>query len=490
MVAAPLLGASAAFALGSRGRRWLVAVVISLMAMSTALTIDKLFVEGAYVHQVGGWVAPLGITWHIDGLTGVMLLLSVLVGSGVSVYSLAYFGCGDRDESHRERYFWPLWFFLWGALHAIFLTNDIFNWYVSLELSVLASVALITLSNHSAALTSGMRYLLLALCSSLLYLTGVALLYGEYGSLDLTGLAAVIEPTYLTRTAMALMTIGLMAKAALFPIHFWLPTAHASAPTPVSAVLSALVVKGGFYILLRMMTELWPPEMTITLAQGLGALGAAAILWGSYQAIRQQRLKLLIAYSTIAQIGYLFLMFPIMMTGWWSDTDLTSRAWAGGIYQVVSHGLAKASLFLAAGVLIHTRGRDDLQALRGLGERLPMTATAMAIAGISLIGIPPGAGFIAKWLLLTAAILSGQWIWVAVIIAGGLMAVAYLFRIYRPLLEPEDSLPFHKPSRIMESAALALAILSIGFGISALPLFELLNIGSPDILGAYLKGAG
>lgn len=488
LVVIPALAGALMFALGSRLRRLMVCSVITLMACAMAAVVYTLMIRGAYGHEIGGWIAPLGIVWQIDGLAAVMLGLSVLVGIGVSVYSLAYFG-DDPEEQHRATYFWPLWFFLWSALHALFLSADVFNWYVTLELSGLAAVALITLSNRPAALIGGMRYLLIALCASLFYLLGVALLYAEYGRLDIDGLSQIIQPSRISSLAMAMMTIGLVAKAALFPLHFWLPPAHANAPSPVSAVLSALVVKGGFFIMLRLMTDLWPSAMAYHLAQGLGLFGAIAILWGSIHAIRQSQLKPLIAYSTVAQLGYLFLMFPLMATGWGGETDWTSRAWAGGVYQAVSHGLAKASLFLAAGVLIHARGNDDLEGLRGLGERLPLTATALALAGISLMGMPPGAGFVAKWLLLHVALTSGQWLWVAAMIVGGLMTVGYLFRIYRRLLTNVDNPTFHRPSRWMEVSAFGLAVLSIVFGVSSLPLFAVLKIGANDLLGAYL-GAG
>ena len=489
LVAAPALAAALAFLLGDRARRTLVGVVTAVVAWAWCGVVRNLLRQGDYEHVIGGWPAPLGITWQVDGLAAVMIGLSVLTGIGVNVYSLAYFGA-DEEERHRARYFWPLWFFLWAALHALFLSRDIFNWYVTLELSGLAAVALITLSGKPEALTGGMRYLLLALCASLFYLLGIALLYAQFGVLDLDGLAAVLKPSLPASVAMGVMTFGLAIKAALFPMHGWLPPAHANAPSPVSAVLSALVVKGGFYILLRLMTELWSPVSAAALAQGLGVLGAGAIVWGSYHALRQARLKTLIAYSTVAQLGYLFLMFPLMAAGWGMDNDWASRAWAGGVYQAVSHGLAKASLFLAAGVLIHARGDDALEGLRGLGEKLPMTATAMALAGISLLGIPPGAGFIAKWLLLTVATASGQWWWAAVMVAGGLMAVGYLFRIFRRLLTQAEHPVFHRPSRWLEGAALGLAILSIGFGLSSLPLLEVLGVGADDIFRTYFGGRG
>ncbi len=486
LVAAPALCGAATFAFREDGRRPLVFITMIVIALSSVMTFAKLLIDGPYSHSIGGWVAPLGISWNIDGLSAAMILLTTLVGATISRYALEYFGSG-KDGQRQSAYFWPLWMFLWSGLYAIFLTADVFNWYVTLELSGLAAVGLITLSDKPQALTGGMRYLLIALCASLFYLLGVVLLYGEYGTLDLAGLAARITPSPVPRVAMALMTIGLIAKAALFPMHFWLPPAHANAPSPVSAALSALVVKAGFYILLRLHTTLWPEESALYLAYGLGSLGALAILWGSAQAIRQSRLKQLIAYSTVAQIGYLFIMFPLLHTPEGGDPRWAGYAWAGGVYQALSHGLAKASLFLSAGVIIHVCGNDRLDSLRGLGEKLPLTATAMALAGISLMGIPPGAGFIAKWLLLTASVSSGQWGWAVVMILGGLMAVGYLFRIYRRLLTSADVVLLHRPPPAMEAVALTLAVLALLFGLSAYPLFYLLRIGAPGALGAYLE---
>ncbi len=479
LVATPALAGAVAFAMPERGRRVLAFAVISIVLLAAALTLHKLLSVGPYSHVIGGWVAPLGITWRIDGLAGVMILLNALTGSAITFYSLSYFMQGEERQAQS---FWPLWYFLWGSLYAVFLSADVFNWYVTLELSGLAAVGLITLSDKKEALTGGMRYLLIALCASLFYLLGVVLLYGEYGTLDFAGLATRIQPSANTHIIVMLMTTGLIAKAALFPMHFWLPPAHGHAPSPVSAALSALVVKAALFILLRLHIEMWPVETTRALGFGLGTLGAAAILWGSAQAIRQSRLKLLIAYSTVAQIGYIFLMFPFMNTEW------ASMAWAGGVYQILSHGLAKAALFVAAGVIIHAAGDDKLESLRGLGEKMPITASAMALAGISLMGIPPGAGFIAKWLLLNASVASGQWGWAVVIIIGGLMAVGYMFRVYRRLLTTREVELLHRPTRRMECAALVLAILSLAFGLSSYPVFYVLRIGAPPGLGSYLEG--
>ncbi len=484
LVGFPALGAVVLAITAARGRRLVVGLTLAATLVALVMTLTRLLSVGAYEQDIGGWGAPLGIGWRIDGFAVLMLGLSVAVGIAVSIYSLAYFG-DEPGDRRRALFFWPLWFFLWSALHGLFLSRDLFNWYVTLELSGLAAVALIALSGRADALTGSLRYLLLALAASLLYLLGVVVLYSATGSLDLAQVAARLTPGPVALAAILLITAGLVVKSALFPAHFWLPSAHASAPSPVSAVLSALVVKGGFYILARTMTGLWPAAVADGVLLGLGWLGGAAVLWGSLLAIRQQHLKLVIAYSTVAQLGYLFMAFPFWMEG--VGEQVASRAWAGAAYQAVSHGLAKAALFLAAGVLIHARGRDDLDALRGLGAHLPVTATAMALAGISLMGIPPGAGFLPKWMMMTAAIQEGRILPIVVLITGGLLAVGYLFRIFRRLLAADDVVLAHPPPRILELAALGLAILSIVTGLSSLPILSLLRIGAPEGFAAYLE---
>ena len=271
--------------------------------------------QGAQRYAVGGWGAPLGIDLYADGLSLLMLMVTAVVGLGISVYSSGYF------NRNKAVHFWPLWLFLWAALNALFLSADIFNLYVTLELMGLAAVALVALAGGADALTAAMRYLLVSLLGSLFYLLGVALLYHSFGSVDIAILAQRMEPSPAVWAAVGLMSAGLLLKTALFPLHFWLPPAHASAPAPVSALLSALVVKASFYILLRLWLEIFPLSGA-TLGQLSGSARSDAVLWGGIQALRQTRLKLLIAYSTVAQLGYLFLAFPLA----------TSIAWKGALY--------------------------------------------------------------------------------------------------------------------------------------------------------------
>jgi formate hydrogenlyase subunit 3/multisubunit Na+/H+ antiporter MnhD subunit len=211
----------------------------------------------------------------------------------------------------------------------------------------------------------------------------------------------------------------------------------------------------------------------------LGAFGAAAILFGSVLALRQQRLKLIVAYSTIAQLGYLFLIFPL--AGGAGDMQpWSASAWTGGIYHALAHAPAKAAMFLAAGLLAQAVGHDRLEGLHGVARTLPITAFAFALAAVSLMGLPPSGGFTAKYLLLTAALAGQFWIWALVMMAGGLLAAGYLFRVLnRFLLEGDPERTLHPIPLRGQLIALVLALLSIAMGLISAGPYELLQIGRP-----------
>ncbi|MFW6235561.1 MAG: complex I subunit 5 family protein, partial [Desulfovibrionales bacterium] len=347
----------------------------------------------------------------------------------------------------------------------------------------LSSVALTTLSGRTPALTAALRYLVAAMVGSMVFLLGVVLLYGEYGMLDVPMLSEHIAPSLPTAAAFGLLLFGLLLKTALLPFHFWLPSAHGNATPPVSAILSGLVIKGSFYLILRVWFEVFRITITPGPALLLGMLGALAILWGSYQALRQKRLKLLVAHSTVGQIGYLFLLFPLTrpVPGLAGDPPWVLQAWTGGICQVVAHTAAKSAMFLAVGNIIHALGSDRIDSLREIAGRMPMTTFTLALSGVSLMGLPPSGGFVAKWMTLNAVISSGQWWWIPVIVAGGLLTAGYVFLMLSYAFTPAlESIELQPVPRIMESSALVLALLGILIGFRADELISLLQ-GSPMV---------
>jgi multicomponent Na+:H+ antiporter subunit D len=307
VIGLPLTYAMAAFLFGARAGRMLALPALGLSLLAAVGLAARVLMQGPQHHLVGGWGAPLGIGLHADGLACIMLLMTAAIGLFTGWYARHYFTRADSGAT----YFWPLAGFLLGAMNALYLSADVFNLYVTLELLGLAAVGLVALTGGAAALAAALRYLLAALAGSLFYLMGVALLYGAHGTLALAELGALVTPGPPAWTVIALMTLGLALKTALFPLHFWLPPAHGGAATPVSALLSALVVKASFYLLLRLWFEVFAPAVTMPAAQLLGVLGAGAILWGSWLALQQQKVKMIVAYSTVAQVGYLFLLFPL-----------------------------------------------------------------------------------------------------------------------------------------------------------------------------------
>lgn len=362
-----------------------------------------------------------------------------------------------------------------------------FNAYVGLEIMSMAAVALVLLARDRVAMTAGLRYLLSSLVGSLCYLMGVAMLYAAFGTLDMALLGERIEPGWPAWTSLGLVTVGLMLKTALFPLHFWLPPAHANAPTPVSAILSALVIKASFYLVLRLWFEVFRDVTTDGAVEGVGAIGAIAILWGSAQAIRQGRLKLLVAYSTVAQVGYLFLMIPLAMPspGASSGTlELNVVGWDGGMYQVISHAFAKAAMFLAAGTIIYALDNvDDIEGIAGFAARMPITTSAFALASVSLMGLPPSGGFVAKWLFMMASVENRQWWWSAVLIVGGLLTAIYLFKVLAKAFRPApEERTYRRVPRAMELPAMVLALVAFLMGVFASTVYELLEIGRGPLL--------
>ena len=452
-------------------------VLIGVLAFAAVVETSR---HGTVIHVPGGWVPPLGIVLRMDPLSVVFISLTALIGIFIGLYSQMYF---RTEEGAKVRFplFWPLWFFLWAGLNGLFLSNDIFNLYVTIEVITICAVGLAVLSGEAKALKAGLRYLLAAIVGSMCYLLGVALIYGSTGTLDMALLGQVLEPGPTASFALIVITLGLLIKKAAFPFHFWLPPAHSAASAPVSAILSALVVKGGFYVMLRLWTEVFGVSLTFAAGQLIGVAGAAAVIWGSWQALLQTNLKLLVAHSSVAQLGYLLMIFPLLVLkpGFSTDSaDWLPAAWTAGIFQVMAHAFAKSSMFLSAGIVVAALGHDRIASLRDLVAKMPMTALAIGIAGVSLIGLPPSGGFMAKWMLLKGVFLSGQWWWAPAILIGSLLTAGYIFMLLRLAFAPAREENRFRPVPIMlQVCALLLALGSFLIAIPAEKLVGFLENG-------------
>ena len=475
----PAAGVLMSFLLGGRQAER-IALALAPAQFGVAIAIAALVWRAGrpIVYILGGFAPPLGIALRADGLSAVMLLTAALLMPAAELFARAGFATPPGREKRAPFAFWTLLQGVQAALALVFVGGDLFNLYVALELLTFAAVPLVCLDGRPETLAAALRYLLFALFGSVFYLLGAALLYGAYGTLDIILLSERIRDEPAVWVAAGLMTAGLLAKTALFPLHLWLPPAHANAPAAASAVLSGLVVKGSFVLIVRLWFNVLPALPSAVPGAILAALGSAAILAGSVLALRQERIKLLIAYSTVAQIGYLFLMFSLASGPWAAD------AWNGGLMQVVSHAFAKAAMFLSAGLVAESVGHDRINGLGGAGRAMPLTFLALGLGGLSLMGLPPSGGFAAKWLLLVASVEAGQWPWAVVMMAGGLLAAGYLYRILSPALSG-DSLVLEKPPRRShEVVALALSLVAVLLAFAPPAFFAFLQIGRPAAVAA------
>ncbi len=407
-----------------------------------------------------------------DGLSALFIGTTTCTGLVIALHA----------KGHRQPHgngpippgFWPSWLVLLTGLNTIFLSEHLLAMFIGVELVGGAAVGMVVLSGSRRALVLARRYFLIRLPGSLLFLFAIAWLHAVYGTLFMGELRELLEPSAMTSWAAVLLLFGLLVKAAVFPLHYWLPAVHAIAVGSAGAVLSGLVVKGPFFAVVRIWFDLLPTVATQAAAAFIGALGAAGILWGAVHALRERRLKLIIAHSTVSQMGYLLILIPLL-TGY-AGSSWAAAAWTGGIYQAMAHATAKAALLMGAGVIVYSLGSDKLRNMHGLAGHLPLTTLAITLACVSLIGLPPSGGFIGKWLLLSAALQSGQWWWAPVLLAGSLLTAAYAFLILSYAFQAKVGFAtVRKPPVLMEATVLALAAASVLMGLRVSEPMQLLG---------------
>ena len=475
VVLLPLLGAAAS--VWARGR--MQALVGTFSAGATVLAAIALIAEvwrsgATTVLRLAG-PANLEVVLIADGLGTAMVVMTSVTGGFVSAFAVV-----DHlhDPTARHRAYWPVWLTLWGCLHLLFLAGDLLTVYLMFEAVGVAGVALVVLGGDRRTVLAGTRYLYAELVATTTVLIGIAVVWHQTGTLVLAELGPALTASPSGWWALGMITAGLLIKVPLAPLHFWLPAAHALAPSAVSPVLSAVVVKSAFVVLVRLWFLTVPTLVTRGAAQLLGWLGVVAIAWGSLAALRAIEVKRLIAYSTVAQLGFLFLLPPLFEGG-------AGDAWSGGILYAIAHAFAKAAMLMAAAVLVEDARRPQIVALTGAATRRPVAVFAIGVAALSLVGLPPSGGFVAQWYLLVASFETGQWWWLAPIVVGSLMTAAYLMRLLKPALAaPEDgsTASMSTTGDGREWIALALAATTVVLGLRPTELLELIGVGAPSTL--------
>lgn len=454
-------------------------LAFSLTAASIlALLIGAFFLlfsvrsNGPFSYYLGNWPPPWGIELIVDYLAVYVLLTLGAIAFLVMVY-------GARDLKHEigdnvRNWYYSLYLLLLFALSGIALTNDLFNLFVFMEISTIASCGIISIKDDRRCAEASFKYLILSALGSGCFLLAVAMLYMVTGQLNLHYMAAALPQAlslypYNILIALSLIIVALGVKAALFPLHVWLPDAHSAAPTPSSAVLSGLVIKIYAVAMLKIFA-VFPAELfaVVPVLEIVLILSALAVVSGSLFAMLQDDIKKMLACSSIAQIGFVFMGIGIF----------EGQALIGGLLHIFNHAVVKAMLFLAAGLIIYATGIRRISEFKGLGMRMPLTMSAFIVGAFAMVGIPGTSGFVSKWYLALGALESGKSIYIVPILLSSLLNGIYYFPIVITAFfgsGPQPNTERRDVPLSMLVPVLMLAAATIFFGFYPHPLVELLQ---------------
>jgi len=426
LIAVPL---GLAFAIPLFALFWKAAVkYIPPVALAFNLVVSLLLLprvlENSIIVSIGGWQPPFCINL-VAGPVGVLFsTIIALVGLLVSVYALDYIKEGATEKYHM------LYLLLLTGATGVVLTGDIFNLFVFFEILCISSYSLVAYLRDKASIESAVKYLIQGAVGSSLLLIGIGLLYGLFGTLNMADIAQSIRSVSPVSVfvPMVLIVAGLGIEAAIFPLNAWLPDAHSSAPSSISAILSGIAIEVGLYAVVRVIFTIFGAQSFLPF---LALLGILTLLVGEMCAFCQNNIKRMLAYSSIGQIGLILFALAIA----------TSYGVTGGLFQLISHTLSKALLFLTAGYMIYRAGSMEISALEGMGKKMPLTCLAFTIGAFSLVGLPPFIGFPSKFLVVRAALATKETIFIIFIglaLLGTVIEGAYFFRVVQVLYFKAD----------------------------------------------------
>ena len=400
-VLAPLIAAPVCALLPGRAAPWLLAFLSALTSLLISAIALPLLWQGEVSYPFGNWPPPIGIEYRIDAANGLVALLVSAVATFVLPWARTI---NNFEIPERQGIFYALFLLAFAGLMGITLTGDAFNVFVFLEISSLSTYALVAHGWDRRALVASFRYLIMGTVGATFLLIGIGFLYMMTGTLNMADLAErlpEVRDTTAVRAALAFIIVGLGLKLALFPLHLWLPNAYAYAPNFITTFLAATATKVALYVMLRFVFTVFGHDYSffaLPLTGVLLALAIAGMFAGSWVALFERNLKRMLAYSSVAQVGYMVLGIALA----------TSAGLTAGILHLFNHALMKGALFMALGTLFWRVGSVRIDHLAGIGREMPWTMTAFALAGLSLIGVPLTAGFISKWYLIIAVMDAGQ----------------------------------------------------------------------------------
>ncbi len=454
----------------SRRFRWFPDFLGNLTTF--ALLVMSLSAIGkADVYRMGGWPPPIGINLVLDGLSGLMLIVISLVSFMATLFSVRYM----EQYTSKLRYY-SLFLLMVAGMNGVVLSGDMFNIFVFIEIASIASYALVGFGCEREELEASFKYLVLGSVASTLILFAVAVIYGSLGSLNMAHISRLVAAQGMNKAlyfSLALLVMGFSLKAALVPFHAWLPDAHPSAPAPISAMLSGVLIKIlGVYALLRISFNVF--GMSLLLANILIWLGTISMVVGGLLALGQWDYKRLLAYSSISQVGYVILAVGIggAVISRGGSMTLAGLAIGAGFFHLINHAVFKSLLFLSSGAIVYSTGTRDLKKMGGLKERMPITAGAANIGAFSISGIPPLNGFWSKLLIIIAAV-QARYYWLALIaVVISIVTLAYYLKLQRHAFFGQISETVKNAREVpalMCIPMVLLAILCVGMGLLLLP---------------------
>ena len=464
-VVVPLLAAPLCAFLRNARAAAVIAVLASWATLAVALSLlGDVMSAGVISYALGDWAPPLGIEYRVDIVNAWVLVIVSTIASVVAPYMIT--SVEDEVERRRIPLFYAAYLLCLTGLLGIAVTGDVFNVFVFLEISSLSAYALIAMGTRRRALTAAFRYLIMGTVGATFIVIGIGLLYVMTGSLNMADLAVLLPEVWDSRTvkvAYGFLGVGCCLKLALFPLHLWLPNAYAFAPSAVTAFLASTATKVAVYMLLRFFLTIFGAPFSfgvMGLDRVLLPLALAAIVTMSLVAIFQVDVKRVLAYSSVAQIGYMVLGLSFA-----SVTGLTAT-----LLHLFNHALMKGALFMAMGCVVYRIGSVHIDAMAGLGKRMPWTMAAFVLGGLSLVGVPLTVGFVSKWFLILGALERGWWPVAVVVLLASVLALAYVWRVveaayFRPH-EGDDGGPGEAPWRLL-APTWALVGANLYFGINA-----------------------
>ena len=464
-VVVPLFGALLAGLLRRGGLAFALALVVSwLMPFIAGALLWQVLATGPISYHLGGWEPPWGIEYRVDVLNAFVLVLVSAIGAVMVPFARRSVAFEVQDW--RQAWFYCMYLLCLAGLLGIAITGDAFNAFVFLEISSLSTYVLIALGPDRRALLAAFQYLIMGTIGATFYVIGIGLLYLLTGTLNMVDMADRLPQAWPSQAqtvvaALAFVTVGVSLKLALFPLHVWLPNAYAYAPSWVTAFLSATATKVAIYLLIRFYFSVFGVAIDVNalpISEIIIALSLAAMFIASAIAVFETNVKRMLAYSSVAQIGYITLGIGLA-----NQAGLT-----GGLVHIVNHALMKAALFLALGAIFLRAGTVTLDGLAGIGRRMPLTMAAFTIAGFGLVGTPGTAGFVSKWYLAVGALDKGWWVLVFLIVASSLITLIYVGRVLEvaylrepaPEIAQADDPPL---TMLLPLLALAAAIVYFGF---------------------------